>query len=50
VANRFQSGKFADKTGSSFTTTSLGSKVICEDKDLLFEEAPEAHKEISGKY
>ncbi len=35
-----------DKTGSLFTTTSLGSHVICEDKDLLWEEAPEAYKEI----
>jgi release factor H-coupled RctB family protein len=26
--------------------TSLGSRVICEDKDLLFEEAPEAYKAI----
>lgn len=27
-------------------TTDLGSVVICEDKDLLFEEAPEAYKKI----
>ena len=28
------------------TRTSLGSHVICEDKDLLFEEAPQAYKNI----
>jgi release factor H-coupled RctB family protein len=28
--------------------TSLGSSVICEDKDLLYEEAPEAYKNISS--
>jgi release factor H-coupled RctB family protein len=26
--------------------TSLGGAVVCEDKDLLFEEAPEAYKRI----
>ncbi|KAF0977329.1 hypothetical protein FDP41_003321 [Naegleria fowleri] len=30
----------------SFTTTELGSKVICEDKTLLFEEQPAAYKDI----
>jgi len=39
-----QAEKF--KNSNSLTTTSLGSKVICEDKDLLFEEAPEAYKDI----
>lgn len=29
-----------------FTHTSLGSRVICEDKDLLYEEAPQAYKKI----
>jgi hypothetical protein len=28
-------------------TTSLGSAVICEDKELLYEEAPEAYKEVT---
>jgi release factor H-coupled RctB family protein len=28
------------------TTTELGSKVICEKKDLLYEEIPEAYKDI----
>jgi release factor H-coupled RctB family protein len=28
--------------------TELGSAVICEDKDLLFEEAPEAYKKIDS--
>ncbi len=27
-------------------TTKLGTKVICPDKDLLYEEAPEAYKDI----
>jgi release factor H-coupled RctB family protein len=26
--------------------TKLGSRVICEDKDLIFEEAPQAYKDI----
>jgi release factor H-coupled RctB family protein len=26
--------------------TELGSDVICEDRDLLYEEAPEAYKSI----
>jgi release factor H-coupled RctB family protein len=26
--------------------TNLGSRVICEDKDLLYEEAPQAYKNI----
>jgi release factor H-coupled RctB family protein len=28
--------------------TELGSAVICEDRDLLYEEAPEAYKKIDG--
>lgn len=28
------------------TRTELGSRVICEDKDLLYEEAPQAYKDI----
>jgi release factor H-coupled RctB family protein len=30
----------------TLTSTELGSKVICENKDLLFEEVPEAYKDI----
>ena len=30
----------------SLTRTKLGSYVICEDQDLLYEEAPEAYKDI----
>lgn len=30
----------------SFLKTDLGSKVICSDKDLLYEEAPQAYKDI----
>ena len=36
-------GKF---TRSSLTRTRLGSRVICNNKDLLFEEAPKAFKNI----
>ncbi|KAI1319421.1 hypothetical protein EDD11_003998 [Mortierella claussenii] len=32
---------------SALQTTSLGSSVICEDSDLLFEEQPDAYKEIT---
>ena len=28
------------------TKTNLGSRVICEDKNLLYEEAPQAYKNI----
>lgn len=31
---------------NDLTRTSLGSQVICEDKDLLFEEAPQAYRNI----
>ena len=33
-------------SADSFRHTELGSYVICEDKDLLFEEAPQAYKNI----
>ncbi|KAF8312725.1 tRNA-splicing ligase [Cantharellus anzutake] len=33
---------------SSLETTRFGGKVICEDKDLLFEEIPEAYKDIES--
>ncbi|KAF8332251.1 tRNA-splicing ligase [Cantharellus anzutake] len=33
---------------SSLETTRFGGKVICEDKDLLFEEIPEAYKDIEN--
>jgi release factor H-coupled RctB family protein len=36
--------RFAAK---DLTRTELGSYVICEDKDLLFEEAPQAYKNIT---
>ncbi|KAF9985341.1 hypothetical protein BGZ65_011138 [Modicella reniformis] len=32
---------------SAMQTTNLGSSVICEDTDLLFEEQPDAYKEIT---
>ena len=28
------------------TKTALGSRVICEDKNLIYEEAPQAYKNI----
>ncbi|UTW56310.1 RNA ligase RtcB family protein [Kordiimonas sp. SCSIO 12610] len=31
---------------NDLTQTKLGGRVICEDKDLIFEEAPEAYKDI----
>ncbi len=31
---------------SAFTHTALGSRVICEDKTLMYEEAPQAYKNI----
>ena len=39
-------GKLAKYRADDFIKTSLGSKVICEDKDLIFEEAPQAYKNI----
>jgi len=34
-------------TAKQLTRTDLGSYVICEDKDLLYEEAPQAYKNIT---
>jgi len=34
-------------TAKDLTRTDLGSLVICEDKELLYEEAPQAYKNIS---
>ncbi|XCN73460.1 MAG: RNA ligase RtcB family protein [Candidatus Electrothrix aestuarii] len=34
-------------TCESLLQTSFGSRVICEDRDLLYEEAPQAYKNIS---
>lgn len=39
--------KSSHQTAKSLKTTHLGSKVICERKDLLYEEAPDAYKPIS---
>jgi len=36
------------KSADSLTTTDLGSRVICENKDLLYEEVPAAYKEIES--
>lgn len=32
---------------SHFLKTKLGSRVICEDKGLMYEEAPQAYKNIN---
>lgn len=34
-------------TAKDLTRTAMGSHVICEDKDLLYEEAPQAYKNIN---
>jgi len=34
-------------TAKDLTRTELGSQVICEDKALLYEEAPQAYKNIT---
>ncbi|WP_339136635.1 MAG: RtcB family protein [Candidatus Electrothrix sp. GW3-4] len=34
-------------TRESLLQTGFGSRVICEDRDLLYEEAPQAYKNIS---
>jgi release factor H-coupled RctB family protein len=34
-------------TAKQLTRTDLGSYVICEDKDLLYDEAPQAYKNIT---
>jgi release factor H-coupled RctB family protein len=40
-------GKLGNVTNhEQMTRTSLGSRVICENKDLMFEEAPQAYKPI----
>lgn len=42
-------GKLGAKADASrLRRTKLGSRVICEDKELLFEEAPEAYKPIES--
>lgn len=41
-----QMGKADKKLAQQLTTTALGSRVICENKDLLLEEVPQAYKEI----
>lgn len=41
-------GKFRHPKASDLTTTALGSQVICDSKDLLYEERPEAYKDVSS--
>jgi release factor H-coupled RctB family protein len=33
---------------ASLSRTQLGSRVICEDRDLLYEEAPQAYKDVGA--
>jgi len=40
--------KKGENIKSDLTITELGSRVICEKKDLLFEEIPEAYKDIDS--
>jgi len=39
-------GRLTRYTAASMEKTALGSKVICTDKSLLFEEAPQAYKDV----
>jgi release factor H-coupled RctB family protein len=39
-------GRLAKYSKDDFLRTSLGSRVICEDKNLIYEEAPQAYKNI----
>lgn len=41
-----QLGKASTKKSETLVVTDLGSRVICENKDLLYEEVPNAYKEI----
>ena len=42
-------GRLRDKfSAESLRRTKLGSYVICEDRDLLYEEAPQAYKDIDA--
>ncbi len=42
-------GRLREKfTAESLRKTKLGSYVICEDRDLLYEEAPQAYKDIEA--
>ncbi len=42
-------GKLSNRyKAADLTRTKLGGRVICEDKALIFEEAPEAYKNIEG--
>ena len=40
-------GRLAKYRKDDFLRTQLGSHVICEDKDLIYEEAPQAYKNIN---
>jgi release factor H-coupled RctB family protein len=40
-------GKLRHPNAIDLTTTALGSRVVCEDKALLYEERPEAYKDAA---
>jgi release factor H-coupled RctB family protein len=47
-SRRDSRGRLADRyTARDLVRTELGSHVVCEDKDLLYEEAPQAYKNIT---
>jgi len=51
AGRKWKRGESKDRLRSRFkpealTHTDLGSRVICEDKDLLYEEAPQAYKNV----
>lgn len=41
-------GRLSKMSSSDLTRTKLGSRVVCQDKALLFEEAPQAYKDCSS--
>lgn len=51
AGRKWMRGECRDRLSKRYTAaqlerTALGSRVICEDRDLIFEEAPEAYKSI----
>jgi len=51
AGRKWMRGECRDRLSKRYTAaqlerTALGSRVVCEDRDLIFEEAPEAYKSI----
>ena len=46
AARRMQRAAVAQISADSLRQTAFGSVVVCEDKALIFEEAPQAYKKI----